>query len=61
MANKDLDMRAHHISADVWWYEVDAGIEVIHHVNDADGNYLRTDHMLIKWASLRAALKRKDK
>lgn len=43
-----------------WYYEEEAGIEVIHQVIRDDGEYICTDSIVIPWDSLRRSLSRKD-
>jgi len=43
-----------------WWYEEKKGIEILHEIVTRDG-YIRTDHLVIPWNQIRAALQRKDK
>lgn len=64
MSKKDLKRTPHHPQKrdDVWWYEENDGIHIImekspHHY---EGNEV-ANHCKITWASLRAALRRKDK
>lgn len=63
MANKDLQSEPHNAKdkSNWWWYEEPAGIYIQHKVTDEDGNYSRHSSTLIKWTSIRAALRRKDR
>jgi len=56
MANKDLRRTPYSISAGIWCYEEEKGINV--YKADPDGI---TRNFLITWRYLRGALKRKDK
>lgn len=57
MSNKDLKCEPHAIrgTETAWWYEEEEGVCVV--VELAQG----TRQITIPWASLRGALKRKDK
>lgn len=64
MSKKDLKRTPHHPQKreDVWWYEDNDGIYVVMEAAQHDtvkGGVANT--CKITWASLRAALKRKDK
>lgn len=56
MAKKHLDRSPHNISDNLWWYEENGGICLCIKISSTK---TRTEH--IRWSSLRAALKRKDK
>jgi hypothetical protein len=56
MSNKHLDLRPHNISPVMWWYEDSAGIAVVF-----DSGKGPECLPIIKWRSIRLALKRKDK
>lgn len=62
MSKKDLLRTSHHPQKrdDVWWYEENDGIYILMESPNANGG-LVMNTCKIKWASLRAALKRKDK
>lgn len=62
MSEKNLKRTAHHPkgSDDTWWYEENDGIYIVMESDNANGGIV-TNTCKIKWASLRAALKRKDK
>lgn len=60
MSKKHLKLEPHdakglHKGYSVWWYEVNAGININWNNGKTYGNYT------IPWESIRAALKRKDK
>jgi len=59
MTNKDLKNSAHkHKGQDsFWWYETSKGIEVYFHVPGLP----LIPHATIPWASIKAAVRRKDK
>jgi hypothetical protein len=65
MSKEDLLRTPHHPQKrdDVWWYEENDGIYIV--MEQAQDRPGYTGHVAntckIKWASLRAALKRKDK
>ncbi len=60
MANKHLNQVPHDCNIGPreawWWYELPGGIQIYHRGKDHE-----VKHMLIPWASLRGALRRKDK
>lgn len=64
MSKQDLLRTPHHPQKrdDVWWYEENDGIYVVMesaHPTTVKGHVANTCH--IKWSSLRAALRRRDK
>lgn len=61
MSKKHLSRKPHSISNDHWWYEENAGMNVVVSCTDNHGNYVETKQILIRWSGIRAALKRKDK
>jgi len=66
MGNKDLKRDAKHPQKrpDVWWYEENDGIYIVMEDRRYLPNELNSpvaNTCKIKWASLRAALRRKDK
>ncbi len=65
MIKEDLLRTSHHPQKrdDVWWYEENDGIYIVmeHDASSRLKNLGVVNTCKIKWASLRAALKRKDK
>ena len=64
MAKKDLKKTPHHPQKrdDVWWYEENDGIHIVMEASrNPPVGHLMPNTCKITWASLRAALKRKDK
>lgn len=49
------------INKTTWFYDDEGGIDVIHEARTPEGDYIRTDHILIPWRLLREALARKDR
>ena len=66
MANDDLKRTPHHPQKrqDVWWYEESDGIHIVmedRRIRYPEDRFVPSNSMKITWASLRAALRRKDK
>ncbi|MHB1702381.1 MAG: hypothetical protein ACYCSN_20060 [Acidobacteriaceae bacterium] len=61
MVDEFLLLAPHEIDANAWWYEDNAGITFVIIFRDPEGNYLGTEQRTIRWNSIRAALRRKDK
>lgn len=57
MGNKDLSLKPHDIDKNTWWYEEPAGIHIVH--REGDGGNTTAVHLVIRWESVKAALKRK--
>lgn len=55
-----LSLEPQGIDEKSWYYESKKGIDVLHQVFDADGDYLQTAHIEIPWKSLRRSIRRKD-
>ena len=61
MSAKHLKLKPHNISNELWWYEANAGIEVVARFEDKPTGVVIVRIHVIPWRSIRAALKRKDK
>lgn len=61
MSNDHLLLSPHDVEEDCWWYEEPAGINIIVEHRTVTGQYCKTKQYTIRWTSLRAALKRKDR
>jgi hypothetical protein len=62
MSEKHLKETAHHVGDKCWWYEEPGGICVVLQESDVNDNALRPNVApIIRWTSIRAALKRKDR
>jgi hypothetical protein len=53
----DSPMTIHGANGTAWYYEDRAGLEVIHEIR-VDGRYIRTDHLRLSWAQIRASMRR---
>jgi len=45
-------------NSNCWYYENINGIEVIYKIYDMDGNYMRTDHIIIPYGKLNKSIQR---
>lgn len=55
------DNKPHPINDDTWWYHDNAGMYVVHRVNDYNGEYFQTDTFLIPWRSLETVVRNRKK
>lgn len=60
MAKKHLSLKPHKVTNDFWWYEENGGITLCVEYYQQNGFRKVSTHK-IKWHSIRAALKRKDR
>ena len=59
MANKHLQCQPHRTTdKNIWWYEEPVGILLVRSDSLPTGHQ---PHVLIRWSSIRAALRRKDR
>jgi hypothetical protein len=62
MANNDLKLKPHKLKdQNAWWYEEPGGIVICCDAIDKVDGSKHYKQLQIKWSSLRAAVKRKDK
>ena len=52
-----ISNKPHEITDVCWWYEHPKSIEIIYEVRDGE-RYIRTDHVVIQYRTLLAAMKR---
>jgi len=55
---KNLSRNPQNITPNFWYYEEPEGLMIVHRIENNEGEYIRTDQILIPWREILNSVKR---